>query len=131
MITVGILIIIGWGDLIGSIRGYNIASTAAMLIAGYPLVKKAVIDIKVKAITADVFMALGAVAAAAIGDFLASAVIAFFMLIAEYLDKLTMDKARKALDELIKLSPKSARIVKDGMEIEIAIEEIKKVISSS
>ena len=48
------------------------------------------------------------------------------MLIAEYLDKLTMDKARKALDELIKLSPKSARIVKDGMEIEIAIEEIKK-----
>ena len=30
------------------------------------------------------------------------------------------------MDELIKLSPKSARIVKDGMEIEIAIEEIKK-----
>ena len=48
------------------------------------------------------------------------------MLIAEYLDKLTMGKARKALDELIKLSPKSARIVKDGREIEIAIEEIKK-----
>ena len=124
--VVGILILLGWGNLLGNIRGYNIASIAAMLIAGYPLLKKAIIDLKVKSITADVFMSLGAVAAALIGDFLASAVIAFFMLIAEYLDKLTMDKARRALDELIKLSPKSARIVKDGREIEIAIEEIRK-----
>ena len=101
-----------------------------MLIAGYPLVKKAVIDIKVKAITADVFMALGAVLCCN-RRFPCLCCYCLFMLIAEYLDKLTMDKARKALDELIKLSPKSARIVKDGMEIEIAIEEIKKVISSS
>jgi Cd2+/Zn2+-exporting ATPase/Cu+-exporting ATPase len=124
--VVGIFILLGWGGLLGSIRGFNIASAAAMIIAGYPLVKKAIIDLRAKTISADVFMALGAVAAALIGDFLASAVIAFFMLIAEYLDKLTMDKARRALDELIKLSPKSARIVKDGREIEIAIEEIRK-----
>ena len=96
MITVGILIIIGWGDLIGSIRGYNIASTAAMLIAGYPLVK-AVIDIKVKAITADVFMALGAVAAACNRRFPCLCCYCLFMLIAEYLDKLTMDKAKEGI----------------------------------
>lgn len=126
MAVVGILILIGWSGILSSLIRYDIASIIATLIGGYPLVKKAFIDLKAKTITADVFMALGVVAAAIIGEFLSSAVIAFFMLIAEYLDKLTMDKARKALDELIKLSPKSARIVKDGRETEIAIEEIKK-----
>ncbi|MEK6678931.1 MAG: HAD-IC family P-type ATPase [Nitrospirota bacterium] len=126
MAIVGSLIIIGWSGILSSLIRYDIASIIATLIGGYPLVRKAVIDLKAKAITADVFMALGVAAAAIIGEFLSSAVIAFFMLIAEYLDKLTMGKARKALDELIKLTPKSARIVKDGREIEIAIEEIKK-----
>ncbi len=126
MAVVGVLILIGWSGILTSLIRYDIASIIAMVIGGYPLVRKAFIDLKARAITADVFMTLGVVAAAIIGEFLSSAVIAFFMLIAEYLDKLTMDKARKALDELIKLSPKSARIVKDGREIEIAIEEIKK-----
>ncbi|MBI3354302.1 MAG: cadmium-translocating P-type ATPase [Nitrospirae bacterium] len=126
MAVVGILILIGWSGILSPLIRYDIASIIAALIGGYPLVKKAFIDLKTKTITADVFMALGVVAAAIIGEFLSSAVIAFFMLIAEYLDKLTMDKARRALYELIKLSPKSARIVKDGREIEIAIEEIKK-----
>lgn len=126
MAVVGILILVGWSGILTSLIRYDIASIIAALIGGYPLVKKAFIDLKTKTITADVFMALGVVAAAIIGEFLSSAVIAFFMLIAEYLDKLTMDKARRALYELIKLSPKSARIVKDGREIEIAIEEIKK-----
>ena len=95
MVIVGSLIIIGWSGILSSLIRYDIASIIATLIGGYPLVRKAIIDLKAKAITADVFMALGVVAAAIIGEFLSSAVIAFFMLIAEYLDKLTMGKARK------------------------------------
>ncbi len=126
MAIVGSLIITGWSGILSPLIKYDIASIIATLIGGYPLVRKAVIDLKAKAITADVFMALGVAAAAIIGEFLSSAVIAFFMLIAEYLDKLTMDKARKALDELIKLKPKSAKIIKNGKELEVEIDSIVK-----
>ncbi len=126
MAVVGILILVGWSGILSSFSRYDIASIIAMLIGGYPLVRKAVIDLKAKAITADVFMALGVVAAAIIGEFLSSSVIAFFMLIAEYLDKLTMGKARRALDELIKLKPKSAKIIKNGKELEVEIDSIVK-----
>src|SRR3990170_2938047 len=67
MAIVGSLIIIGWSGILSPLIKYDIASIIATLIGGYPLVRKAVIDLKAKAITADVFMALGVIAAAIIG----------------------------------------------------------------
>ncbi|MBI5181686.1 MAG: cation-translocating P-type ATPase, partial [Nitrospirae bacterium] len=64
MTIVGSLIIIGWSGILSPLIRYDIASIIATIIGGYPLIRKAIIDLKVKAITADVFMALGVVAAA-------------------------------------------------------------------
>ncbi|MCC6347179.1 MAG: cation-translocating P-type ATPase [Nitrospirales bacterium] len=99
---------------------------AALLIGGYPLLRHALIDLKEKSITADVFMALGVVSATAIGEFRSAAVISLFMLIAEILDSLTMDRSRSAIRELVSMAPKTARVKRGDAEREIPAEEVQK-----
>lgn len=104
----------------------DIFSVIAIVVGGYPLIKHAYLDLKSKAITADVFMAMGVVASAAIGEFRSSAIIAFFMLISEFIDSFTMERSRKAIKDLIEMAPKTARVKRDGREVEIPVEEVKK-----
>ncbi|MEW5746375.1 MAG: cation-translocating P-type ATPase [Nitrospirota bacterium] len=103
---------------------FDLFSILAVLIGGYPLVKHAVIDLKERAITADVFMALGVTASTAIGEFRSAAIIAFFMLIAGLLDSFTMDRSRRAIRDLIEMAPKTARVKRDAYEVEVPIREV-------
>ncbi|MCE5311542.1 MAG: cation-translocating P-type ATPase [Nitrospiraceae bacterium] len=98
----------------------------AVLIGGYPLLKKAFADIKDRNITAEVFMSLGMTAAFAIGEFRSAAIIALFMLIAEYIDSFTMEKSRRAIKQLIDGAPKTARVKKGGAEIIMPVDQVQK-----
>lgn len=100
------------------------AALSAMFIAGYPLFRRSFYSLRAKIIDADVFMFMGVAAAAMIGEYLSAAVIAFFMLIAEYLEEFTTQRSRRALHELIETAPPKARVRRDNQEIEIPVEEV-------
>ncbi len=102
----------------------DLVSIVAIAIGGYPLIRHAFADLREKAITADVFMALGLSAAAAIGEFRSAAIIAFFMLIAELLDSFTLERSRGAIKELIGMAPKTARVKRGDTEVEIPVDEV-------
>jgi len=121
-----LLIVLSLTGITKRLSPIDIFSIIAIVVGGYPLIKHAYIDLREKAVTADVFMALGVVAATAIGEFRSAAIIAFFMLIAEFLDSFTMEKARKAIKDLIDMAPKAARVKKGDAEVEIPVEEVKK-----
>lgn len=70
-------------------------------------------------------MSVGILSAAAIGQYTSSMLIVFFMGIAHFLEEFTTGKSRKAIQELIRLAPKTARIKLDGHEVEVAIEALK------
>jgi Cu+-exporting ATPase len=120
------LIVLGFTGLSSRIVSFDVFSMAAIIIGGYPLFRHAARDILNKNITAEVFMALGVATATAIGEFRSAAIIAFFMLISEYIDSFTMEKSRRAIKELINLAPKTARVRRGKNEIEVPIEEVKK-----
>ncbi|MEW6740207.1 MAG: cation-translocating P-type ATPase [Nitrospirota bacterium] len=121
-----LLIVLSLTGITKRLSPSDIFSIIAIVVGGYPLIKHAYIDLREKAITADVFMALGVVAAAAIGEFRSAAIIAFFMLISEFIDSFTMEKSRKAIKDLIDMAPKTARVKRGDTEIEIPVEEVKK-----
>ena len=121
-----LLIVLSLTGITKRLSPIDIFSIVAIAVGGYPLIKHAYIDLKSKAVTADVFMALGVVAATAIGEFRSAAIIAFFMLIAEFLDSFTMEKARKAIKDLVDMAPKTARVKRGDIEVEIPVEEVKK-----
>ncbi|HEX8948474.1 MAG TPA: cation-translocating P-type ATPase [Dissulfurispiraceae bacterium] len=117
---------IGKGVLWDGLRIKSLWDILAIVIGGYPLFRHAFFDLKGKSVTADVFMALGVFAATAIGEFRSAAIIAFFMLIAEFLDSFTMGKSRRAIKDLIDMAPKTARIKRGTEETEVPVEEVSK-----
>ncbi|MBI5026718.1 MAG: cation-translocating P-type ATPase [Nitrospirae bacterium] len=121
-----LLLALSFTGITKSITAIDLFSIFAVIVGGYPLIRHAFIDLKNRTVTADVFMALGVVAAAAIGEFRSAAIIAFFMLIAEFLDSFTMEKARKAIKELIEMAPKTARVKREDAEMEVPVEDIKR-----
>lgn len=97
----------------------------AIFLGGYPIFKKAFGGLLNKQITVDLMMTVGIIGAAAIGEYTASMLVAFFMNLAHYLEEFTVARSRRAIKELIKLAPKTARIKLDGREMEVGVEELK------
>src|SRR3990170_4703440 len=104
----------------------------AILIGGYPIFKKAFLGVLSRQINVDLMISVGIIGAAAIGEFKSSMLVVFFMSIAHYLEEFTVTRSRQAIKELIKLTPKTARIklvVSEAnlseREIEVETKELK------
>ncbi|MFY9300277.1 MAG: heavy metal translocating P-type ATPase [Candidatus Nitrosotenuis sp.] len=55
----------------------------------------------------------------------AAAVVVTFIILGKYLENKTKGKASSAIKKMLELQPKTARIKKDGQEVEVPIEQIK------
>ncbi len=75
--------------------------------------------------TMELSMTLALVAALLIGQFLTALVITFFVLIAEILEGLTLERGRRAIETLIESLPASVLVRRDGRESEIAVRELR------
>jgi Cd2+/Zn2+-exporting ATPase/Cu+-exporting ATPase len=97
----------------------------AVLIGGFPIFRKVFHALKAKTITSHALMSIGILGALGIQDYSAAALIVFFMRLADFLDSYTTSKSRAAIKQLIQLAPETARIERDGDEVEIKIDEVK------
>jgi Cd2+/Zn2+-exporting ATPase/Cu+-exporting ATPase len=97
-----------------------------MVIAGgWPMfrnVARAAMKLKVISHT---LMTLGVLAALVIGQWATAAVIVFFMRIGAYTEGFTTESARRAVKDLAAMAPRTARIERDGEELEIPAAEVK------
>jgi len=97
---------------------------AAVLISGYPIFKSALLGLRSRSINVDLLMTIGIVAALSIGEFVSAALLVLFILIAHFLEGFTTDRARAAIRDLVALTPKQARVVRDGQEVSIGADEL-------
>ncbi len=125
ILAVGLMILVSWSEALRPFVSLDIVGLVVALFGGLPLFKRAYLDLKAKSITAEVAMTMGMIAALSIGEFLSAAVIAFFMLIAEFLDKFIISKGRSAIRGLIEISPKKAVVKRNAVEVEIGTSEVK------
>jgi heavy metal translocating P-type ATPase len=125
ILAVGLLILISWFKVMYSFISLDVAGLVAAVFGGLPLFRKAYLDLKARSISAEVAMTIGMIAALSIGQFLSAAVIAFFMLIAEFLDESTIGRGRSAIRGLIEISPKKAVVKRNDVETEVDISEVK------
>ena len=88
-----------------------------ILLCGLPIVWGATVamyeefDVK-----ADLLVFLALIAAVAIGEVFAAAEIAFIMQLGAMLEEFTISKAQAGIERLVKLTPTTARIVRNGKE---------------
>ena len=97
----------------------------AVLAGGVPIFIAAIKALLARQITADVLMAVGITAATALGEFAAAAMIVFFMTVAHFLESFTTGKSREAIRALVRITPKTARVLRDGAEAQVGIEQVR------
>ena len=73
----------------------------------------------------DSLISLAIVGAIAIGEYVEAASLAFLFSLAELLERYAVDRARNSLRELMKLAPPTARVRRDGRELELPVEEVQ------
>jgi len=122
--ALGIGILVAWSGALHPFIPLDLDAVVLVILTGIPILRSTFQALKAKAITAEVAMATGMAASIVIGQFLSAAVIGFFMLIAEFIDEFTTDKARAAIEGLIKISPKTALVKRNGREIEVDVNEV-------
>jgi Cd2+/Zn2+-exporting ATPase/Cu+-exporting ATPase len=72
----------------------------------------------------EVSMALAIMASLAVGQFTAAVVIAFFVILAEFLETYAVETGRDTIAKLELAAPKKALVIRDGREVEIDSQQL-------
>ncbi len=98
----------------------------AIVLCGFPIILEAAIGILTSFdLTADFLVSLALIASVMIGEDFAAGEVAFIMQLGALLEELTVSKAEKGIEKLVKLTPEKARIIAEGEEKIIRSEEVK------
>jgi Cd2+/Zn2+-exporting ATPase/Cu+-exporting ATPase len=100
-------------------------AVAAVLSGGYPIFGNVIRALRRRAVTSHALMTLGIVGALAIGQYGAAAVIVFFMRLADFIEGYTTEHSRQAIKELLTLAPETARVERNGQEVEVPAEQVR------
>jgi Cu+-exporting ATPase len=76
-------------------------------------------------VTHHTLMTVGLLAAIAVGEWSAALVVVFFMRVGDYTEKMTTEQARRAVKDLVALAPATARVLRDGAEVEVPVAEVR------
>ncbi len=117
---------------------YWILSTPIQFIIAWPFYKNSITSIRVGAANMDVLVALGTTAAylySTIGFLFfnidhpfweSSAALLFFILLGRYFEAVAKGRASAAIKELLKLEAKEAHVMRDGAEVTVPLDQLKK-----
>ncbi|NOX38311.1 MAG: cadmium-translocating P-type ATPase [Calditrichaeota bacterium] len=74
----------------------------------------------------DFLMVVAAVGAAILGEWAEGALLLFLFSLGHSLEHFAMDRARNAIRALAQIAPRTARVQRDGQEIEVPVEELQR-----
>ncbi|ATG51202.1 cadmium-translocating P-type ATPase [Brachybacterium vulturis] len=103
----------------------DLLMVAAALVAGIPIILKAVRALLVKVIAIDLLVAIAAVGALIIGQYWEAAAVTFLFAIGHALEAGTMNRTRSALAELVAVAPDVAVVIREGEQVEISAAQVQ------
>ncbi|WP_105203153.1 cation-translocating P-type ATPase [Neobittarella massiliensis] len=102
------------------------AAWVAILLCGVPILLEAGIGlITAFDIKADLLVSMALIASVAIGEIFAAGEVAFIMQLGALLEDLTVSRARAGLEKLVHLTPRTARVLKNGSETVIPARQVQ------
>jgi Cu+-exporting ATPase len=140
----GLLAAVMYFEVIGGLKVVNLAvfavSTPVVWIAGFRIYKGAYLSLKNRNVNMDVLVTVGVLAGWTYGalslfvlpatstgaDYLDVAVgILAFVLLGKYIEELIRRRSAASIRKLLELQPTMARVVRDGKETDMPIEEVQ------
>ena len=122
--AVGVLLLLYLLGTLRSVAGIDLALILT-LVAGYPLIRHAILDLLHGHFSSHLTIAIAAGAAVAIGEYFAAAEVMFIMLIGEGIEHWTVDRAKGAIAGFVASQPDQARVLRNGHEELIALDEVE------
>jgi len=113
------LSVLGGTWLVGGI------AVVVTLVGGFPILEEAWEAIPARRMTMELSMTIALLAALAIGEFLTVLVIVLFVLIAEEIEKLTVGRGRRAIEDLLAFLPRRVFVRSGGDVREVDASEVR------
>lgn len=92
---------------------------AGIVIGGWPLLEEAWESILRRKMTMELSMGIAILAAAYTGYFFVALIITFFVLVAEVLEGMTLERGRRAIRNLLELLPRQVSVRRNGQIAEV------------
>ncbi len=125
-----ILSVVIFGEIMGLFDFLNervpfLLGLALVLAGGYPVFLNVIRATLRRQIISHTLMTLGVVAALVVGQWVTAALVVVFMRVGDYVENFTTESARRAVKELTSLAPQTARVERDGAEVEVPVSQVK------
>lgn len=122
----GLLLLAGWlTGLADAPRGLSLGLLlGAYAAGGFYTLRDAWQSVKSRSFDIDTLMIVAAAGAAALGAWEEGALLLFLFSLGHALEHMAMDRARKAIEALAELAPKTALVQRDGAEAEVRVEDL-------
>jgi len=123
----GILIGLGFtAGVLGNFYLKNVLLVMATVIAGMPIVIKAVQALRLRTFSIELLVSIAVAGAIYIQEFTESSVVSFLFLFGDYLEARTLEKTRSSLKALIDMAPQEAMVIRNGQTVTIPADEVEK-----
>lgn len=103
----------------------SLIGIAATLVGGWPIFQEALENLRERRMTMELSMTIALVAALAIGEFFTALVITLFVLVAEVLEGMTVERGRHAIEELLHYLPPTAIVRREGEPVEVPLDQVR------
>jgi len=108
-----------WFHLWEPFARVSVIGLAATLIGGYPIFKESFENLLERRMTMELSMTIALVSALAIGEFFTALVITAFVLAAEILERLTVGRGRRAIQDMLDFLPQTASVIKNDQMVDV------------
>ncbi|MFA9406294.1 MAG: heavy metal translocating P-type ATPase [Anaerolineales bacterium] len=130
IIVAAVLAIAIFGEWMGIFDRLNamvppLVGAVIVAIAGWPVLRKVFHALSQKTIIAQTVMSLGVFGALIIGEWITALIIVFFMRVGDAIESYTTNRARSSVKNLTAMIPRTACIIKEGVEDEVPIEDVR------
>ena len=98
---------------------------AGMMVGGFHIFRKALFSARNLTLDMNFLMTVAVIGAAAIGEWLEGATVVFLFSLAQFLEMRSMDRARNAIQSLMKLAPDEALVRRDGKDMRVPLSEVE------
>ena len=123
-VAVGALLLLYLLGVVRTVAGIDLALILT-LVAGYPLIRHAILDLLQGHFSSHLTIAIAAGAAVWIGEYFAAAEVMFIMLIGEGIEHWTVDRAKGAIAGFVASQPEQARVLRGDREELVALGEVE------
>ncbi|EFH86106.1 heavy metal translocating P-type ATPase [Ktedonobacter racemifer] len=115
---------LGWMERITDLVPWYVG-WALVLLAGSPIFWNVIKAALRRQVISHTLMSLGVLAALIVGQWTTAAVVVFFMHIGNFAENFTTERSRRALKHLTSMAPKTARLEREGSEMEFPMSEVQ------